>query len=236
MREKQSSNAKTVSARREEGFLNHHDIFGQLHATELSALERITMLTPCPPGRILYRPGDAGTSLFLLNTGSVQLYHLSTDGRKLITATLSSGDCFGVLPFSGQSMQTSFAEAVESSQVGVIAGQDIEHLLAQRPALALAFLKLLGRRLGQCEAQLVATTFKSTSARLATLLLQLAEQQNDSSVVEGLSHEELAERLGVYRETVSTALRELREAGVITLGRKHITISQRTRLEELAGN
>jgi CRP-like cAMP-binding protein len=58
--------------------------------------------------------------------------------------------------------------------------------------------------------------------------------QGETLVVEGLSHEELAERLGVYRETVSAALRELKDAGIITSGRKHITISQPARLREIA--
>ncbi len=232
VREKRIPNARTL--RQEEGFLARSDIFKQLHTAELSELEHITTMTTCPPGRILYRPGDTGTTLFLLNMGSVQLYHLSTDGRKLITATLSVGAYFGALPLTGQHTQTSFAEAIESSQIGVIPGHDLEHLLTRRPMITLTLLKMLGQRLVQCEAQLVDTAFKSTSARLAALLLQLARQQGNRSVVEGLSHEELAERLGVYRETVSTALREMKDAGAITLGRKHITISQLTLLKELA--
>jgi len=54
-------------------------------------------------------------------------------------------------------------------------------------------------------------------------------------MVDGLSHEELAEHLGVYRETVSVVLRDLKDAGVIELGRKHITICNKTLLKELAG-
>ncbi len=90
------------------------------------------------------------------------------------------------------------------------------------------------QRFTQLEAQLIDTTFRSTSARLATLLLQLAHTQDDVLVVEGFSHEELAERLGVYRETVSAVLRELKDAGTITSSRKHITISQPARLKEIA--
>ncbi|GER86781.1 hypothetical protein KDW_09430 [Dictyobacter vulcani] len=49
-----------------------------------------------------------------------------------------------------------------------------------------------------------------------------------------MSHEELADRLGVYRETVSTALRELKEAHAIQIGRKHIVIRQPGLLQQLA--
>jgi len=238
MREKQSQNHRTASSRKQEeaSFLAHCDIFGHLNSAEVSALERIMTVITCPPGRIFYRPGDQGSTLFLLNTGRVQLYHLSTDGRKLVTATLGAGTYFGEQPLLGQRVYTSFAEAIEPSQVGVMTSHDVENLLTQKPEIALALLRVMGQRLVQLEAQLIDTTFKGTPARLATLLLQLAHQQGNTLVVEGLSHEELAERLGVYRETVSTALRELKDMGAIALGRKHITISEPARLQEIAAS
>ncbi len=53
-------------------------------------------------------------------------------------------------------------------------------------------------------------------------------------VVNGISHGELADRLGVYRETVSSSLRELKESGAIELGRKHIVICKLSVLKDLA--
>jgi CRP-like cAMP-binding protein len=135
----------------------------------------------------------------------------------------------------GQETHNCFAEAVENSHICVINKQDIEYLLTNKPTVTLALLKKMGQRLALLEAQLINTTFKSMPARLAALLLQLARPQEPTTlVVEGLSHEELAERLGVYRETVSTALRDLREAGTIELGRKHITICEPARLKNIA--
>lgn len=238
MREKQSQNHSTTPSHKQEGssFLAHSDIFGHLTRAEISELERITIVITCQPGRIFYRPGDKGSTLFLLNTGRVQLYHLSTDGRKLVTATLGAGAYFGEQPLLGQHMHTSFAEAIELSQIGVMTSHDVENLLVQKPEVALALLRAMEQRLVQLEAQLIDTTFKGTPARLATLLLQLAYQQGNALVVEGLSHEELAERLGVYRETVSTALREFKDMGAIVSGRKHITINEPTRLKEIAAS
>ena len=216
-------------------FLAHSDIFRHLNLDELNELERTTTTITCPPGRVIYRPGERGNALFILQVGSVQLYHLSTDGRKLIIATLVTGDCFGEMLLLGQETHNCFAEAVENSHVCVINKQDIEYLLANKPTVTLALLQKMGQRLVLLEAQLINTTFKSMPARLAALLLQLAHPQEQTTlVVKGLSHEELAERLGVYRETVSTALRDLREAGTIELGRKHITICEPARLKHIA--
>jgi CRP-like cAMP-binding protein len=239
VRAKRTRNQRTflTSEKAEEkvSFLTHSDIFRNLNGEELIELERTTTTISCPPGRVIYRPGERGNALFILESGSVQLYHLSTDGRKLIIATLEVGDCFGEMLLFEQETHNSFAEAVENSHIYAINKQDIEHLLTNKPRVTLALLKKMSQRQAQLEAQLINTTFKSMPARLAALLLKLARRQDQETlVVEGLSHEELSERLGVYRETVSTALRELREAGAIEQGRKHITINKPSLLKEIA--
>ncbi|HTK10335.1 MAG TPA: Crp/Fnr family transcriptional regulator [Ktedonobacteraceae bacterium] len=241
MAEKHLSTSKTGSTqetiKQKGSFFAQNDFFRLLSVQELDELERTVTRLSCPPGRILYRPGEAGSALFFVHTGCVQLYHLSTDGRKLITATLTAGACFGELPLLCQGPHHSFAEAVAESELYVILKNELEHLLQQHALLTLALLRLIGQRFLQLETQLVDTAFKSTGARLAALLLELAQPGEDVASpleVAGLSHEELAERLGVYRETVSAALRDLKGAGAIALGRKKITLTKPERLAEIA--
>jgi CRP-like cAMP-binding protein len=242
VREKQFQSQHTPSTPRDktEGkadFLAHSDIFRHLNTEEIKELDRVTTMITCQPGHILYRPGETGNTLFLLKTGRVQLYHLSMDGRKLIIATLERGACFGEIPLLGQGTHTSFAEVVEEARICVISKHEAEHLIRQKPVVTLALLHVVGQRFTQLEAQLINTTFKATTARLATLLLQLAspfEKEPDMFVVDGLSQEELAVHLGVYRETVSVSLRDLKDTGAIELGRKHITIIKPSLLEEIA--
>jgi DNA-binding transcriptional regulator LsrR (DeoR family) len=49
--------------------------------------------------------------------------------------------------------------------------------------------------------------------------------------VSDLTHKEIAERLRVYRESATSALGELRKAGIIAIERKRIRIVDRARLE-----
>jgi CRP-like cAMP-binding protein len=53
--------------------------------------------------------------------------------------------------------------------------------------------------------------------------------------VDGLTHQDIADRLGVYRETATNALNELKTAGLIEIGRKHIRLLDRARLQRIAG-
>lgn len=214
-------------------FLARNDIFRQLDVAELHEVERLTTIATYASGRMLYRPGEKGTTLFLLVSGVVHLYHLSTDGRKLITATPQTNTCFGEVALLGNGTHSSFAEVVKEARICVISKHDIEQLTTHKPSVTTALLRSAGQHFAQIEAQLVNTAFKSVNARLAMLLLQLA---HETQMVDGLSHEELAERLGVYRETVSVALRDLKEAGAIELGRKHVAISNKSLLKEIAGS
>jgi len=68
---------------------------------------------------------------------------------------------------------------------------------------------------------------KSLIPRLATLLLEKAEHD----VVVGMTHKDLADHLGVHRESITATLGELRRAGIITIERKTIRVLQRERLE-----
>jgi CRP/FNR family transcriptional regulator, cyclic AMP receptor protein len=237
MRGKQPSEERTPFISDKAAFLAQSDIFRHLTLAEIGTLEHITNIISCAAGRILYRPGEASSSLFLLKSGRVQLYHLSTDGRKLITATPEVGACFGEIPFIGQCQQNSFAETIEHSSLCVISKNDVEQLLDRYPTISRALLYIVGQHFVQLENQLINATFKDSQARVATLLLQLAQTHgnNDTPItISGFSHEELAERLGVYRETVTIALRELKDAGAIELARKHIVIRNLAILEQLA--
>lgn len=239
MQEKQALNQqRPVSGKQaiaRDAFLARSELFRHLPADDLNALRQHTTETSYPSGYVFYRPGDAGSALFLLKEGAVHLYHLSPDGRKLIMATLQPGACFGETLLLGQHRH--FAEAVSPTRVYSISRHDIEHLASQRPGVALALFYSVEQRLSQVETQLINTTFKSTLARLATLLLQLAHAQareQGQLVVTGLTHEELAEHLGVYRETVSATLRELKDLGAIEPGRRHILITSPHLLATLA--
>jgi CRP-like cAMP-binding protein len=69
--------------------------------------------------------------------------------------------------------------------------------------------------------------------RLATLLIELDE--DGSSVIKGVSHQALADRLGTYRETVSAILRDFKRQGLVELGYRRIRLMDVEMLKEIGG-
>jgi len=70
-------------------------------------------------------------------------------------------------------------------------------------------------------------------ARLATLLLRLSARDGLDEV-RGHSHQDLAEMIGSYRETVTVTLDEFKRGNLVTVGRRHIQILDRPGLDRIA--
>jgi len=215
------------------GYLHMVDIFQDLTEAEREEIDRATTISRCPRGKILYMPEDTSEVLFLLKEGRVQLYRISPDGKKLIIATVGPGAIFGEMALIGQGMHNTFAEAIEDCVLCVMNREDVERLLLTRPKVALRIFEVLGRRLREAEARLEDLAFKSIPARLAALLLHLADESDDDTI-RGLTHQELGERIGTYRETTTQTLNHFKAQGLIEIGRKRITILDREGLQKVA--
>ena len=207
------------------------DLFQGMTPEELREVERVTTTRTFRRGAVLYTPGETGEALFLLREGAVQIYRMSPEGRKLVIAHLLPFSFFGEMSCIGQGMYDTFAEVTEDSTIVTMNCAILNRLLFSKPDIARRILEAFGRRVLEAERQLEDTVFKGIPARVAALLLR--EARGDA--VDGLTHQDIAERLGVYRETATNALNELKAADLIAIGRKHITILDRDRLSRVAG-
>ncbi len=212
-------------------FLREIDIFRDLLPDDLVWLEQSTRMTTAPRGRVIYHQEDRAEGLFLLKKGRVRLYRLSPSGKKLELAVLEPGTFFGEMPLLGEHMRNATAEAIEDCTLCVLGRADIERLILRRPHVALRMLDVLGRRLAEAEARLEDLAYRSVPARLASVLVRLAERSD--GVIEGMTHQELGDMVGAYRETVTKVLDELQAAGLVELGRKHIRIRDPAALKAL---
>lgn len=214
-------------------YLSDVDLFRDLSARDRAELERTTTITSVARGRVFYQPEDVGEVLFLIKAGRVQLYRISPEGKKLVIATLGPGTLFGEMALLGQQMHNAFAEAVDDCSILVMSRADLERLILNRPMVGLRILEITGRRLSDAEARLQDMAFKSIPARLASLLLRLAAER-DTAYIVGLTHQDLAEIVGTYRETATQVLNDMKAEGLIEIGRKRITILDAARLNQLA--
>jgi len=199
------------------GYLSAQDIFRDLSAAEVERIGRLTTMTTCMQGKVFYEPEDKSEVLFLLKRGRVQLYHLSAGGKKIVTKIAEPHTFFGEMALIGQGMHGSFAEAMDECVLCVMSRADVEQYLLGNPKIAARLAEALGKRLVDAEARLEEMAFKSVPARLAGLLLRLAPDGSD--VLAGYTHQDLADSIGSYRETVTQTLNEFRTQGLVEIER-----------------
>lgn len=162
----------------------------------------------------------------VVKQGLIEVRHVAYD--KLVTS-LKPGALFGEMPLLGQSMFGANALAGPSGITIAVMNADQARKWAKQNFLAL--MELIGSRLIKVEDKYYRSRFHLTDSRLASLLLQLA---GTGTSVTGLTHREIGERIGIYRETVTNVLNEMKGKGLIKIGRASITILDKKALRELS--
>ncbi len=213
-------------------YLSAIDVFRDLPREVVERLAKTTTMFTCPRGRTIYRAGEVNEALFLLKKGRVQIVRESADGKRLVSTSLGPETFFGEMALIGQRFpRDSTAEAVEDALVCVLSQSDIERLILEHPKVGLRFLEQLSARLLDTEAIVEEFAFKSISARLAGLLLRLVGETPDGTI--RASHQELADMVATYRETVTLTLNDFRTRGLVELGRRSVRLLDPDGLEAL---
>jgi CRP/FNR family cyclic AMP-dependent transcriptional regulator len=166
-------------------------------------------------------PGDKREELFLIKSGLVSIYRPYSSGSRRLIKTVDSGYIFGEMRWLGQTMLGSQAEAAATSQVATLEPRHIAAMMAASADFAQKLVRHLGLRLVDAEKRHERAAFQTVTGRMASLLLELADGKD---TVTGLTQQEMAEVLGVYRETVTVTLADLKRAKLIEVGRRRIRL------------
>lgn len=164
--------------------------------------------------------------LFLVMHGLVEIWHTRYD--KLVK-TLEAGALFGEMSFLGQTMLGT--RAITGTPGATVAVMDEAAALRWAEADPARMLQVVGSRLARVEAEHYRSRFQLADSRIAALLLELA---GEDSAITGLTHEEIGEKIGVYRETVTNMLDAMKMEKLVEIGRKRVTILDKRALRELS--
>jgi CRP-like cAMP-binding protein len=200
------------------------------------ALERRGITRRFVKGGTIYMPDERAAELYLIRDGRVGLNLLSPEGRTLTVRVVAEGEIFGHAALLSDGAYDTFAQALRPTTVAAVRRDELEALMTTHPALALALMDDLGRHSQALSRQLESVAFKSVPARLAALLLDLAQPASrEEPITTGRwTHQELADMINAYRETTTKVLNQFRAARLIDVDRKGVTLLDVSRLQEVA--
>ncbi len=219
--------------------LNKIPLFNSLSDSDLESLSESVRLQSLKKGQTLFRKGDEGSSLFIIQQGTIKIVLPSRLGDEVIVTMFSGGDFFGEMALFDGKPRSADALAMEPSKIYVLSRNDFLLFLQSNINAMKSILSQLTNRLRNTDDFLESTCFLSVSARLAKKLLDLAESygQNDGDGVYidlNLTQKEIGDMIGSTRESINKELKILRDKGLITMQENKIHIVDMTRLKRRA--
>jgi CRP/FNR family cyclic AMP-dependent transcriptional regulator len=126
--------------------------------------------------------------------------------------------------------------AMRDSQLLVLRRDDFQAQLVAQPKIGLKLLRVLVQRLRRADEKIGGLVLLDVNGRVSRLLLDLADEGGGPKITRRLTHHTIAQMIGSSRETVSRAMRELVDRGLIEVTRREISIRNREGLALLAGS
>jgi CRP/FNR family transcriptional regulator len=202
-------------------YIQQLDLFKGLTRDKLKRVESFFFMHTYGKREVIFEPGDKN-KVFIVKTGQVELYHLSPEGKKVIIERLLPGSVFGDLGTEGETEL--FVEATTDSFVCSLNKDKFFALISQYPELSEKLMKQLFQRLMQVEKRMSSVASDSAVQRIVKLLLNLGKKKADDymEVSDRFTHEELAQMLGISRQTVTTLINQLEKNGLIQRNGKAI--------------
>ena len=197
-----------------------------VHENMQSLIEQSGSVRKYAKDEIIYLQGDTAQSFCYIKKGSVKVYMNSVDGNEKTLNTARHGEIIGEGAFFDKKPRVSSAKALTNTEVIMIDKKRLTDIIAQHPTLEL--LEILANRIRLLSSQLDSMTFMQADARIAGLLL---ESEHDGIVA--ITHEEIANTVGVSRVTVSKTLSRFAKSGYISTEYRRILIKSREGLEKL---
>ena len=211
-------------------------LFSDLSEGDLVRFAEVTREREYPRNSVILFEDDPGDSLYIVSTGQVKVVLIGEDGREVILSVLNDGDFFGEMSLIDDEPRSAHVIAMKDSRLLVLRRDDFQQQINQHPSIAVKLLRVLVQRLRRADAKIGGLVLLDVNGRVAKLLLDLADEGGGPKITRKLTHHTIAQMIGSSRETVSRAMRELSDRGLVEVTRREITIKNREGLAALAGD
>ncbi len=211
-------------------------LFSDLSEAELARFAEVTREREYPKNSVILFEDDPGDALYIVSAGQVKVVLIGEDGREVILSVLGDGDFFGEMALIDDEPRSAHVIAMRDSQLLVLRRDDFQAQLVAQPKIGLKLLRVLVQRLRRADEKIGGLVLLDVNGRVARLLLDMADEGGGPKITRRLTHHTIAQMIGSSRETVSRAMRELVDRGLIEVTRREISIRNRDGLGLLAGS
>jgi len=122
-------------------------LFSSLDDEAARTLRRLLDTEERAAGNVLFRAGDRGDRMYLIEAGRVRIHVRDTDGDDLTLAELAGGDFFGEMALLDGKPRSAQATVSEDARLAVLSREDFDDFVRRTPDVALRMLGAVTERL-----------------------------------------------------------------------------------------
>jgi CRP/FNR family transcriptional regulator, cyclic AMP receptor protein len=186
------------------------------------------------PKEIFSTPYEEDDRIFVIKAGRVRIYKIGPEGHEQTLGELGDRTVLAAHRLHG-----SYGQALEPTTILALSEEELKRVFERNPEVALRLIRVLTRRLRLADERLADIALKEVSARVASLVLQLVEEEG---IVTGegykiptrYTHERLGTMIGAKRVAVNRAIRQLKEAAALELPDRYIHVRDMEALRRFA--
>lgn len=213
-------------------------IFNHLKEEEMLEIVKTSRDKKYQKGQLIFQAGSSSEHLYIVHKGRVKIYRLGESGKEQLLRILEPGDFMGELSLFTKETLTSFAEAMEETEICSIHQSDLKDILLSKPVISLKILEEFSKRLNETEKIIERLSSQDAEKRLASYLIELSYGIADAGATEitlPMSKRDLASYIGMTQETLSRRLSSFQDNGWIKQsGQRKIFILDRESILERA--
>jgi CRP/FNR family transcriptional regulator len=218
--------------------LRNVPLFRDFDDAELTEVAQLVTTRRFGKHQTIFREGDPGQTFYLILAGSVAIVRVAQDGRETILSILKERDFFGEMSIFDTAVRAASVRTLTEAEVGVIERDDFLALIDRSPRIGRLLVIALSERLRAANKLISATTSQDIRSRLASLLLNLAQNFGEpvpagTRITLRLTNQEMANMIGTTRETVNRTLNRFWDERLIDMKTAHVVVTESEKLKAM---
>lgn len=212
-------------------YLSQVKLFKDLNSSEMKVIQSFTETFQLPKGTIIQSPLEQPSGIYFVKEGKLKIYNIHEDGKAFITGIIGKGHTFGNTSLFSLGTQNHYVESIEAVKICRIHQEKLENFLMERPEVLKALINDLNQKIKDQHEMLEKLALGDVKSKVLFWLVYLARHfgTSDGNFVKidmTLSHQDLANMVGVSRESVSLTLQELAQEEKISSSRLRVSVSK----------
>lgn len=187
-----------------------------------------------PPGEVLFREGESGDVMFVIQSGAVRITK-NVSGEEKLLAVLGPGEFLGELAILNGKPRVATATVAETTRCLLVEAKTLESMVARNTEIALRLIKKLAKRLDSADALIEILMHTDPKARVMLALARLADafgERTEDGIRIRTTAADIAREVGVDEAMASEVIARLRRLRLVSEEAEAIVVADVGRLQD----